>query len=224
MINFEAFFKISYGLYIVSSGNKDDGNGYISNTVFQVTSQPARFATCCNKDNHTASLIEKHGLFSVSVLHQETGPKVYGKFGYQSGKNMDKFEGANIQYGSSGVPIVMDDTLAFLECKVTDKIDLVTHWMFIGELISAEVIDESKEPITYAYFRDVKKGIAPKNAPTYIDKSKLEAPKEAVKYKCIVCGHIYDEDVEDVKFEALPDDWKCPVCGADKEDFIKLEQ
>jgi flavin reductase (DIM6/NTAB) family NADH-FMN oxidoreductase RutF/rubredoxin len=225
MINFEALFKITYGLYIVSSGDKDYGNGYISNTVFQVTSEPARFATCCNKDNHTADVIAKYGHFSVSVLHQETNSKVYGKYGYRSGKSFDKLSDSNLSYGASGVPIVMDDTIAFLECKVTEKLDIGTHWLFIGELIDAQVIDESKEPITYAYYRNVKKGVAPKNAPTYIDKSKLEKPKPEEKaevHKCLVCGYIHDDAAEDKKFSDLPEDWKCPACGADKEDFEKV--
>lgn len=225
MINFEALFKISYGLYIVASGDKEYGNGYISNTVFQVTSEPARFATCCNKDNYTASIIEKYGCFSVSVLHQETDPKVYGKFGYQSGKNIDKLQGCSVQYGQSGVPIVLDDAIAFLEFKVTERIDVGTHWMFIGELMDAQVLDETKEAITYDYYRTVRKGVAPKNAPTYIDKSKLEKPKQEEKaevHRCLVCGHIHDDSQEDQKFSDLPDDWQCPICGADKEDFEKV--
>jgi flavin reductase (DIM6/NTAB) family NADH-FMN oxidoreductase RutF/rubredoxin len=225
MINFEALFKISYGLYIVASGDKEYGNGYISNTVFQVTAEPARFATCCNKENHTADIIAKYGTFSVSVLHQETDPKVYGKFGYQSGKSLDKLKDANVSYGSTGVPIVMDEAIAFLECRVQEKIDVGTHWLFIGELVDAQVIDDSKEPITYDFFRKVKKGIAPKNAPTYINKSKLEKPTEEEKaesHRCLVCGHIHDDAVEDQKFKDLSDDWQCPICGADKEDFEKV--
>lgn len=227
MINYEALFKISYGLYIVASGDKEYGNGYISNTVFQVTSEPVKFATCCNKENHTASLIIKHKHFSVSVLHQEAGVKTYGKLGYQSGKDVNKFEGLKIKYGTTGVPIVLDDSVAYLECKVTQTVDVGTHWIFIGELLEAQVTDDSREPITYAYYRNVKKGVAPKNAPTYIDKSKLEAApkdKDARVYKCLVCGHIYDESKENVKFDDLPNGWKCPVCGADKEDFVIVEQ
>ena len=107
MIDFNALFKVSYGLYIVSSGDKSYGNGYISNTVFQVTAEPPQFATCCNKDNHTASIIEKHGVFGVSVLEQETDQDIYGTFGYKSGKDVNKFEGLDIEYGETGAPIVL---------------------------------------------------------------------------------------------------------------------
>lgn len=224
MINYEALFRLTYGLYIVCSGDKDSGNGFISNTFFQVTAEPAKFASCCNKDNFTAGIIEKFGYFSVSVLKQDTDSDIYGRFGYKSGKDFNKLEGLDIKYGATGAPIVLNDSIAYLECKVTEKHDMGTHWLFIGELVDAQITDEAADPITYAYYRRIKKGVAPKNAPTYIDKSKLEK-KEATTsgiYKCTVCGHIYDENIEGVKFADLPEDWKCPLCGADKEDFIEI--
>ena len=92
MIDYEALFKISYGLYVVCSGSEENGNGYISNTVFQVTSDPPRFATCCNKDNYTAGLIQSSGVFSVSVLHLDAGSDTIGTFGYRSGKDSNKLE------------------------------------------------------------------------------------------------------------------------------------
>ena len=225
MINYEALYKISYGLYIVCSGNEEKGNGFISNTVFQVTSEPAKFAACCNKDNFTASVIIEHGHFSVSVLHQNTDTEIFGRFGYKSGKDLNKLEGMNLKYGETGVPIVLNECAAYLEFKVVEKIDVGTHWIFIGELIQADIVDDNLDPITYAYYRNIKKGIAPKNAPTYIDKSKLTKKKTeeaADKYQCSICGHIHDDSKEDKKFSDLPDDWKCPVCGADKEDFYEV--
>ena len=225
MINYEALFKISYGLYVVASGSKDYGNGYISNTVFQVTSEPPRFATCCSKDNHTAELIQTTGLFSVSVLHLNATPSTIGTFGYKSGKDTDKLARMNIRYGETGVPIVLDDATAFLECRVTETYDVGTHLMFIGDLVQAEVIDDSQDPLTYLHYRKVRKGVAPKNAPTYIDKSKLEkkpAEQEYAKYECTACGYIFDEEKEGTRFEDLPDDWICPLCGSEKEDFVKL--
>jgi len=225
MINYEALFKISYGLYIVSSGSEDYGNGYISNTVFQVTSDPPRFATCCNKDNHTAGLVQSSGLFSVSVLRTEAGPGTIGTFGYKSGKDTNKLTHMKVMYGETGVPIVLDDAIAFLECRVVETHDVGTHLMFIGELVQAEVLDNTQDPLTYLHYRKVKKGVAPKNAPTYIDKSKLEQKsvvQEYAKYECSACGYIYDEEKEGTRFEDLPDDWICPLCGSEKDDFIKL--
>jgi rubredoxin len=97
--------------------------------------------------------------------------------------------------------------------------------MFIGELVQSEIINESQEPITYLYYRQVKKGIAPENAPTYIDKSKLEPKVKSLdlkKFKCSNCGYIFDEASEGRKFSDLPDDWICPVCGSEKIDFIEI--
>ncbi|MFA6571952.1 MAG: flavin reductase [Bacteroidota bacterium] len=225
MINYEAFYKISYGLYIVSSGDKTQGNGFIANTVFQITADPPRFAVSCNKNNFTAGLIQKTGNFSVSVLHKDTHSNIFGQFGYKSGKDTDKFAGMEIKYGETGVPIVMNDCIAFLECKVIQTVDVGTHHIFIGELVQSELIDNSKESLTYLYYQQVKKGAAPKNAPTYIDKSKLN-PKPFTdtfkKYKCVVCGYIYDEANESKKFADLPNDWVCPVCGSEKADFIEI--
>lgn len=233
MINFEALYKISYGLYVVCSGDKNRGNGFISNTVFQVTSSPARFASCCNKDNYTAEFIKDSGAFSVSVLHQDTPADIFGRFGYKSGRDFDKLEGMRVQYGETGVPIVLDEVIAYLECKVIQTHDVGTHWLFIGELVQSEVLDERMEPITYLHYREVKKGLAPKNAPTYVDKSlleKKETTSKFKKFKCTACGYVYDEEAGDPSngidpgtlFADLPDDWVCPVCGTEKEDFIEI--
>jgi len=225
MIDYNALFKVSYGLYIVCSGTKEKGNGYISNTVFQVTSDPPRFATCCNKDNHTAELIQSSGVFSVSVLQIDASAGTIGTFGYKSGLDTDKLDGMELRYGTTGVPVVLNDAIAFLEVKVDETIDVGTHLMFIGELVQAEVLDENADPLTYLHYRKVKKGVAPKNAPTYVDKSKLEKASGGetfAKYECPACGYIYDEEKEGVKFDDLPDDWECPVCGEEKSEFIKL--
>jgi len=225
MIDYNALFKVSYGLYIVCAGSKEKGNGYISNTVFQVTSDPPRFATCCNKDNHTVGLIQSSGVFSVSVLQNDASAGTIGTFGYKSGIDTDKLNGMELRYGETGVPIVLNDTIAFLEFKVVETIDVGTHLMFIGELVQSVVLDENADPLTYLHYRKVKKGVAPKNAPTYIDKSKLEKASDGetyAKYECPACGYIYDDEKEDVKFDDLPEDWECPICGEEKSEFIKL--
>jgi len=225
MIDYNALFKVSYGLYIVCSGSREKGNGYISNTVFQVTSDPPRFATCCNKENHTVGLIQSSGVFSVSVLQLNAGAGTIGTFGYKSGIDTDKLKGMDVRYGETGVPIVLNDAIAYLEFKVDETIDVGTHLMFIGELVHSEVLDDDTEALTYLHYRKVKKGVAPKNAPTYIDKSKLEKAsggESYAKYECPACGYIYDEEKEEVKFDDLPDDWECPICGEEKSEFILL--
>ncbi len=144
----------------------------------------------------------------------------------------NKFDGIEFQSGVTGVPIVTQDSIAFLECRLKQTIDVGTHLIFVGEVVAADVIADM-DPLTYAYYRNVKRGVAPKNAPTYIDKSKLQKPaakEESVKYQCAACGYIYDPDKGDpdsgikpgTKFEDIPDDWVCPVCGAEKQDFDNL--
>lgn len=234
MIDFEALFKVSYGLYIVSSGNKEIRNGFISNTVFQVTAEPPKFAACCSKDNYTAEIIQKTGAFSVSILNQDTNSQLIGKFGYKSGRDTNKFEGTDFITRETGVPIVLNDTIAWLECEVKDTLDVGTHLLFIGEVIQSEILDKEAEPLTYDWYRKVKKGMAPKNAPTYVDKSKLEQKEtkdSKVLYRCPACGYIYDPDKGDptsgiepgTSFEDLPDNWLCPLCGTEKGDFVEMK-
>jgi rubredoxin len=126
-------------------------------------------------------------------------------------------------------PIVTDHTLAYLEAKVLQEVDAGTHSIFIGELVGAEVIGEG-EPMTYAYYHQVKRGTTPKTAPSYIAETKEGGTKMA-KYKCTVCEYVYDPEQGDpdggikpgTPFEKLPDDWVCPVCGASKDEFEKIE-
>lgn len=232
-MNIEAFFKITYGLYIISAKANEKSNGYVANTVFQVTAEPPQIAISCNKDNLTCELIEQSEYFSISILKQSAKAETIGLFGYQSGKDTDKFQ--QIEYGTSlsGTPVVTEDSIAWFDCKVAQKVDVGTHIIFIGEIIENKLLDEEADPLTYAYYREVKKGVAPKNAPTYIDKSKIKtkpessAPSSSQKYKCLACGYIYDPEEGDeengippgTSFEDLPDDWTCPTCGSPKSMF-----
>jgi flavin reductase (DIM6/NTAB) family NADH-FMN oxidoreductase RutF/rubredoxin len=233
-MNYEAFFKISYGLYIVSSGKGDKMNGFISNSVFQVTAEPAQIAVTCNKENLTSGLITKSQVFTISVLDEKASSDLIGLFGYKSGRDVDKFSDVSFEAGETGSPVVTEDSIAWFECKVTRTFDVGTHLIFIGEVINAELLHPDHAPLTYAYYREFKKGIAPRNAPTFIDKSKLQPKEETTtgkqKFECQVCGHIYDPAVGDepggippgTAFGDIPDDWVCPVCGAGKSDFKEM--
>lgn len=233
-MDISAFYKISYGLYIVSSGKDEEKNGYIANTVFQVTAEPPQFAISCNKDNLTAAIISKSGYFSVSVLEKETPASLMGLFGFQSGKTANKFKQTEHITTGNGTPVVTQASVAWFECKVTQKVDVGTHILFIGEILDAKLLDEAKEPLTYAWYREVKKGVAPKNAPTHIQEnvSEKNAKPGMKKYKCLVCGHIYDPAEGDpdagippgTPFSDLPDAWQCPVCGVSKDNFEVLDE
>lgn len=237
-MDIQAFFKITYGLYIVSSKSADGRfNAHISNTALQVTAEPARFIVCSNKDNLTTDFIAESKLFSVSVLQENVDLNYIGHFGFRSGKKFDKFKDIGYKLGSSGVPIVTEKCVAYIECKVINQVDVGSHILFIGEVIDAQELQNNSNPLTYTYYRNVIKGVSPKNAPTYIDKTKHpdikeNAPKpQKYVYKCMVCGHIYDEEIGDpdngispgTKFEDLPEDWNCPVCGVTKDNFEKVE-
>lgn len=237
-MNIEAFFKVTYGLFIVSSGNGDKRNGYIANTAFQVTSEPIQFGICCNKENYTAKLIAESGLFSISVLEQNASSELISLFGYKSGYDINKFENVEHFTGMTGVPVVTQDSIAWFECSVEKTFDVGTHLIFIGKALNYDLIDETKEPLTYAHYKEVRKGTAPKNAPTYIDKSKLkkeekDKPKtvDSRKFECQICGYIYeakDGDSEGgiasgTSFDDLPDDWVCPLCGAGKSEFEEVK-
>ena len=223
MIDVEAFKRMSYGLYIVSSGNQEKGNGYISNSVFQVTAKPAKLAACCHKDNYTAKIIKETGSYSVSILHNDAETEVIDKFGYHTGKDINKLQGMNVEYGGTGVPVILNSSIAWIECKVVKAVDVGTHIMFIGEVLQTNVIDEQKPAMTYNEFKEKKNRVAPANAPTHIeeapDSDKTSGISSSGKYQCTQCGFIYDNSEEDTPFESLPDDWTCPVCGAAKSDF-----
>jgi flavin reductase (DIM6/NTAB) family NADH-FMN oxidoreductase RutF/rubredoxin len=227
-MEFKALYKLGYGLYIVSSLKGKRLNGQIANTVFQITSEPPTIAVSINKNNLTHEFIKESKVLAVSVLSQDTPLSFIGHFGFKSGRDIDKFDGIGYKIGGTGAPVVTDNTLAYLEARVNKEVNMGTHTIFTGELVGAEVIKEG-EPMTYAYYRQVKRGTTPRTAPSYIEE-KQEASGKMAKYKCKVCGYIYDPGLGDpdngiksgTPFEKLPDDWVCPVCGAAKSEFEKV--
>jgi len=228
-MDLKALYKLGYGLYIVSSNKGEKLNGQVANTVFQTTSEPPTIAVSINKENLTYDYIRQSKVFTASILAQDTPLAFIGHFGFKSGRDMDKFKGINYKMGVTKAPIVTDHTLAYLEAKLLQEVDAGTHSVFIGELVGAEVIGEG-EPLTYAYYHQVKRGTTPKTAPSYIAEKK-EASTKMDEYKCTVCEYVYDPKLGDpdggikpgTPFEKLPDDWVCPVCGADKSEFEKVE-
>lgn len=239
-MNIEAFYSLSYGLYIIGTASKGKKNGYVANTAFQVTASPEQIAISCNKDNLSEQMIDESGYFSLSVLEKDASKEIINRFGYKSGKTLDKFEGTKYFETNNGIPVVTEECVAWFECKVEQKVDVGTHIIFIGRVLNGEYLDENKESLTYTYYRQERHGLSPKNSPTYVDKSLLPEKEKKVekaeekpkgkpmqKWECIVCGHIYDPAEGDpdsgiapgTAFEDLPDDWVCPDCGAEKSDF-----
>jgi flavin reductase (DIM6/NTAB) family NADH-FMN oxidoreductase RutF/rubredoxin len=225
-----ALHAIGYGLYIIGSRNLKRLNGQVANTLFQVTAEPPAIAVAINKSNLTHEFIKESRVFTASVLAKETPLAFIGHFGFKSGREIDKLKGFNYILGETGAPIVTDHALAFMEAKVKQKLDVGTHTIFVGELTGAEVLAEG-DPMTYAYYHLVKRGTTPRTAPTY-HKEKEEVTTKMDKYQCTVCGYIYDPEQGDpdggiapgTPFEKIPDDWVCPVCGAEKSQFEKLKE
>jgi len=166
-VNLKALRNCSYGLYVISSRKGDRLNGQIANTVFQVTSDPPTIAVSINKQNLTHEFISESKVFVASVLSQDTPLSFIGHFGFKSGREVDKLKDVNYKLGEAKAPIVVDHSLAYLEAKVINQLDVGTHTIFIGELVGADVLSEG-EPITYAYYHQVKRGTTPKTAPSYI--------------------------------------------------------
>ncbi len=226
----KALHTISYGMYVVTSGTQSKCNGQIANTVFQVTSHPETIAVSINKDNFTHSLIKATKVFAVSILSRDTPLNFIGSFGFRCGRDADKFEGVNVKVGKTGARIVVDHTVAYLEAEVINEVDAGTHTLFIGKVVDTQVLSND-DPMTYAFYHEVKRGATPKSAPTYSASEKQEERKITTKYVCKVCGYIYDPEKGDpdsgvqpgTPFEQLPDTWVCPLCGATKDQFEKLD-
>ncbi len=230
-MNIRAVQKICYGIYVIGSQKEGKLNAQIANTVFQITSDPPTMAVSINKQNLTHEFIEASKIFAVSILSQEAPMTLIGRFGFQTGRTIDKFRDTQYKIGVTGAPIVLDHTVGYMECKVTHTVDVGTHTVFIGKIIDCDVFNDA-EPMTYAYYHQIKGGKSPKTAPTYV-REEVE-PKKTVtseKYRCKVCGYVYDPEQGDpgtgvkpgTSFEALPDSWVCPICGAPKSEFEKVE-
>lgn len=224
------FRDISYGLYIISTKYNERNVGCVINTVSQVTSENPIISFSLNKENYTNEAIKNTKKFAISIINETINNDIIYKFGYYSSKDTDKFEEYKYEL-CDDIPVITEGICSYLICELIQTIDCETHDLFISRVIDTKKLSSEKE-MTYRYYHEVVKGSAPKNAPTYIEVNQEEeqkqkkvgnlANKEFNKYKCIICGYIYDEEVEKVKFEDLPDDWKCPRCGVGKENFIKI--
>ena len=165
-MNPKVLHKISYGLYVVCSKNNDKINGQIANAIFQVTAEPKTIAVSINKQNLTHEFIDKSKVFSVSILSEKTPMKFIGTFGFKSGREINKFIDVKYKFGKTKTPIILDNTLAYFEVKIENKIDIGTHTIFIGKVEDGEILTE-ENPLTYEFYHKVKGGYSPKTAPTY---------------------------------------------------------
>ncbi|MBN1363303.1 MAG: rubredoxin [Syntrophaceae bacterium] len=227
-MNSASLHKISYGLYVVTSGQDGKFNGQIANAMFQVTSNPATLAISINKENYTHELIKLSRKFVVSILSKATPMTFIGLFGFKSGRDVNKLQNVKTKTGITNVPIILENTVSYIEAEVEKEMDCGTHTIFVGKIVDCDLISDA-EPMTYSYYQKVKGGKSPKTAPTYSKEEPAAVKNAAFRYTCSVCGYVYDEALGDpdngiapgTKFDDLPDSWTCPVCGADKAKFEK---
>ena len=194
-----ALFKIEYGLYVVTSNDGKKDNGCIVNTVTQLTDKPFRVAVNINKANYSHEIVKKTGKLNVNILTKDTTFDLIKKYGFVSGRDVDKFAGEEVQRSNNGLAILPDHINAFLSLEVESYVDLETHGMFICKVIEAKKLN-NEATLTYNYYQT---NVKPK-------------PEEKKKgYVCKVCGYVYEGD-------ELPDDFICPLCKHGASDFEKL--
>ncbi len=196
-----ALFKIGYGLYVVTSNDGKKDNGLIVNTVTQVTNTPNRIAVTINKENYSHHIIKQTGKMNVNCLTVEAPFKVFEVFGFQSGRNADKFADCEPLRSDNGLVFLPRYINSFMSLKVEQYVDLGTHGMFICEVTEARVISD-KETMTYSYYHA---NVKPK--------PQTEGKKGWV---CTICGYVHED-------ENLPDDFICPLCKHGASDFERIK-
>lgn len=216
-MDMNTFRHLSYGVYVVSTWDKERATGCIANSVMQITSSPETLAISIHHDNYTNRCIAETGKFAVSILSQQSDPGIIGRFGFQSGREINKFE--EVKHENAGGLPVVSDACGYILCEVTNQMETATHTVFLGEVKDAEIL-KGGEAMTYAYYHQVIKGSSPKAAPTYLpdetEASKSSPPQTQMKkYVCQVCGCIYEGS-------HMPEDYKCPICGVGPDQFQEI--
>lgn len=198
----KAMFKIGYGLYVLTA-NADKDNGCIINTAMQVTTTPNRIAVTVNKNNKTHDMIIESGKFNISIISEQADFQLFQHFGFQSGKEVDKFAGySHMERSENGIYYITMGTNAYISGQVVEKVDLGTHTMFIADVTDGQVLN-NENSVTYAYYHE---NIKPK-----------PEAKEETKggYRCVICGYVHEG-------EELPEDFVCPICKHGASDFEKI--
>lgn len=192
--------KLSYGLFVLSAKDGDKDNGCIINTASQVTTSPNRIIITVNKDNYTHDMIMKTKEFNVSILDESAVFDTFKQFGFQSGRDTDKFVEVSFARAENGIAYLTNECNGYISGKVVETVDLGTHTMFIADVTGGAVLSD-KPSATYAYYHANIKPSA--------------KPEEKKGYICTICGYIYEGD-------SLPADFVCPICKHGAEDFKPL--
>lgn len=202
----KAMYKLSYGLFVLTAKDEEKDNGCIINTAIQASSMPNQLSICVNKANLTHDMIVKTGKFTVSVISQDAGFDLFKHFGFQSGKDVDKFTNfEKCKRGENSIYYITEGTNAYISVNVSKTEDLGSHTMFIGEITDMEVLSETPS-VTYDYYlKNIKP--QPENIGTTTEGKTI--------WRCTICGYEYVG-------EELPEDFVCPLCKHPASDFEKI--
>lgn len=209
MIEKQAMYKLTYGLFVLTTTDGEKQNGCIVNTVSMITDSPKRITVYVNKANYSEELLRKTGVFNVSVLTEKTPFDVFKQFGFCSGRDTDKFAGKEYPKTENGLYYLPEYANAVLSAKVVDAYDYDTHTLFVAEVTEAKTLNEDKS-VTYEYYQS---HIKPKPETPKADAEAQE--KKGGKWVCKICGYVHEG-------EELPEDFICPWCKHPAEDFEKI--
>ena len=199
----KAMYRLSYGLFVLTAREAEKDNGCIINTAIQAASEPNQLSICVNKANHTHDMILRTGKFTVSILSQKAEFELFRHFGFQSGRDVNKFEAFDkCERGTNGLYYITEGTNAYISVTVKKTEDLGSHTMFIGEITDMEVLSDIPS-VTYEYYQS---HIKPAPQPTEEGKT---------VWRCRICGYEYEG-------EELPEDFICPICKHPASDFERV--
>lgn len=203
MIDNTAMYKITYGLYMLTTTDGEKQNGCIVNTVNMLTDNPKRITVFVNKANYTEELLRKTGVFNVSVLTKSAPFELFKQFGFVSGRDKDKFEGGRYETSENGLYYLPEHANALISGKVVDCYDYGTHTLFVAEVTEAKKLSD-EESVSYEYYQaNIKQ-----------KPQAVAAPSDKEKWVCKVCGYTHEGE--------LPDDFICPWCKHPASDFEKV--
>ena len=196
-----ALYSLSYGVFMLSTRVGDVVNGCITNTCMQVANSPTRVAIAAINANYTCELIKKSGVFALSMLDETCTFETIRHFGFQSGRDVDKFADIQLPVDKNNIPYLGWQTCAVISCRVVDSMDLGSHTLFVAEVEDGQVLS-GKNPLTYA---DYQSRVKPKP-------EKKQEDKKIIGWRCKICKYYYEGS-------QLPEDFTCPLCGHGPEDF-----
>ncbi len=193
----KALYQLGYGLYVLTTRNGEKDNGCIVNTVMQVASTPLIIAVGVNKQNYTCEIIQKTGVLNINSLTEDTPFEVFKHFGYQSGRDVNKFDKYTPNRSGNGLIVLPKHSKGFLSLTVDRETDLGSHMLFLSRPTEGKLLSDG-ETVTYSYYQ---KNIKPK-----------PQPEKKKGFVCRICGYVYEG-------ETLPEDFVCPLCKHGAEDF-----